>query len=180
MKIVSLRKFPFVFVADKAFALKLFMLRSFPRSNDLNLHKLIFNYRLSRARQGIENTFGILTSRFRIFRSIISKTGNIKNITKTAGILHNFLMRQSTTNISCPPDYVDQETLQGLSPGSWCYEATKTQGLIDWRAQSSNNSARPAKEVRNDSKDYFSSEYGKLSCRKENVRSATSLFDEVD
>ena len=180
MKIVSLRKFPFVFVADKAFALKLFMLRSFPRSNDLNLHKLIFNYRLSRARQGIENTFGILTSRFRIFRSIISKTGNIKNITKTAGILHNFLMRQSTTNISCPPGYVDQETLQGLSPGSWHNEATRIQGLIHLRAQGSNNSTRAAKEVRNDSKDYFNSEYGKLSWQREIVQSNTSVFDEVD
>ena len=92
MNIMSLRKFPFVFVADKGFALQPFMLRHFPRRNDLNFHKSIFDYRLSRARQVIENTFGILASRFRIFRrSIIGKTGNIKNITKAAVLYIIFL-----------------------------------------------------------------------------------------
>ena len=89
-------------------------------------------------------------------------------------------MRQSTTNISCPPGYVDQETLQGLSPGSWHNEATRIQGLIHLRAQGSHNSTRAAKEVRNDSKDYFNSEYGKLSWQREIVQSNTSVFDEVD
>ena len=78
MNIVSLRIFPFAFVADEAFASKPFMLLPFPRRNDLNFYKLIFNDRLSRLRQVIENTFRILASRFRIFRrSIIGKTGNI-------------------------------------------------------------------------------------------------------
>ena len=110
MNIVSLRKVSFVFVADEAFALKPFMLRPFSRRND-NLYKLtIFNYRLSRAKQVIENTFGVLASQFRIFRrSIIGKTGNIKNVTKAAVILHNFLMRKSARNVYCPPDYVDQK-----------------------------------------------------------------------
>ena len=66
--------------------------------NDLNL---IFNYRLSRARRVIENTFVILASRFR--RSIIGKAE------KAAVILHNFLVRKSTRNMYCPLDYVDQE-----------------------------------------------------------------------
>ena len=92
-----LRKFPLVFVAYEAFALKLFLLRLFPKRNDFNFHKRIFNYRLSRARQVVKNTFGILASRFRIFRrSIIGKTGDIKSATKTDVILHNFLMRKST------------------------------------------------------------------------------------
>ena len=161
MNIVSLRKVSFVFVADEAFALKPFMLRPFPRRND-NLYKLtIFNYRLSRAKQVIENTFGVLASQFRIFRrSIIGKTGNIKNMTKADVILHNFLMRKSTRNMHCPSDYVDQETSQGLSPGSWPNEATEIQELINLRAQGSNNSTRAQKEVQNDSKDYFNSEHG--------------------
>ena len=38
-------------------------------------------------------------------------------------------MRKSTRDMYCPSDYVDQETSQGLFPGSWCNEATEIQGL---------------------------------------------------
>ena len=113
-------------------------------------------------------------------RFIIAKTGNIKNITKAAVILHNFLMRKSTRNMYCPPDYVDHETSQGLSPGSWRNEATEIQGLIDLRRQGSNNSTRAAKEVRNDSEGYFNYEHGKLSWQREIVKNPTNLLDEVD
>ena len=158
------KKFLFDFVADEAFVLKPFMLRPFPRRNDLNLYELIFNYRLSRARRVIENTFRILTSRFRIFRrSFIGKTRNIKYITKAAVILHNFLMRRSTRNMYWPSDYVEQKMSQGLSPGSRRNEITGSQGLVDMRAQGSNNYSRAAKEIRNDFKDYFNSEHSKLS-----------------
>ena len=146
-----------------------------------DLHKLIFNYSLSRARQIIENTFRVLASRFRIFRrAIIDKTENIKNIIKVAVILHNFPMRKSTRNMYCQPDYVDKKTSQGLSPGSWRNKATEIQGLIHLRAQGSNNSTRPAKKVQIDSKDYFNWEQGKLIWQRETVQSTTSLFDEVD
>ena len=45
----------------------------------------------------------------------------------------------------CPPDYIDQETSHGLSPRSCRNEATEIQGLINLRAQGSNNSTRAAK-----------------------------------
>ena len=80
----------------------------------------------------------------------------------------------------CPPDYVDQEMSQGLSPGSWLNEATEIQGLVYLRAQGSNYSTRSAKEVRNDFKDFFISEHGKRSWQREIVQSTTCLFDEVD
>ena len=54
-------------------------------------------------------------------------------------------MRKSTRNMYCPPDYVDQETSHGLSPRSCRNEATEIQGLINLRAQGSNNSTRAAK-----------------------------------
>ena len=122
------KKFPYVFVADKAFALKPFMLRPYPRRNELNIHELIFNYRISRARRLIENTIGILASRFRIFRrSIIGKIENIKHITKAAVILHNFLMRRKERGTYFSPDYVNQETVQGILPGRCLIEANGVQ-----------------------------------------------------
>ena len=89
-------------------------------------------------------------------------------------------MRKSTRNMYFPPDYVDQETSRGLSPGSWRNEATEIQGLIDLRGQGSNNSTRAAKEVRNDSEGYFNYEHGKLSWQREIVKNPTNLLDEVD
>ena len=172
------KKFQFVFVADETFVLRPFMLGTFPGRNDLNLYKLIFNYRQSRARRVIENIFEILASRLRIFgRSVIDKTGNIIYITKAAVILHNFVMRKSARSMYCPPDYVDQETSQGVSPGGWHNKTTEIQVLVDLKAQGSSNSTRAAKEVQNDFKDYFNSEYGKLSWQSEIVQSTMKLIE---
>ena len=61
---------PYVIVGDEAFPLKTYLLKPYP-SRQLDLSKRIFNYRLSRARRVVENVFGILASRFRVFKSTI-------------------------------------------------------------------------------------------------------------
>ena len=53
-------------VGDEIFPLKAWLLRPYP--GNLTDSQKVFNYQLSRSRRTIENTFGILASRWRIFR----------------------------------------------------------------------------------------------------------------
>ena len=73
----STEVFPYVFLGDDAFSLKTYLMKLYPGQN-LNQEERIFNYRLSRGRQIIENTFGIAASRFRILRRpILAKVSTV-------------------------------------------------------------------------------------------------------
>lgn len=89
---------PYVIVADDAFPhlpsiLKPFALRT------LTKEQRIFNYRLSRARRIVENTFRILANRFRVFMTHIELSPeNVENIVMASCSLHNFLRSRSAAS----------------------------------------------------------------------------------
>lgn len=86
---------PFVLVGDEAFPLTHYMLRPYPRSGRLNRRKNVFNYRLSRARRVIENVFGILSARMRIFRKpLVASVSSATRIIKATTCLHNFIIEE--------------------------------------------------------------------------------------
>ena len=58
---------PYVLVGDEAFLLKRNMMRPYRGKNLRQAHS-VYSYQLSRARRVIENSFGILDSRSKIFR----------------------------------------------------------------------------------------------------------------
>ncbi|CAH1983790.1 unnamed protein product [Acanthoscelides obtectus] len=63
---------PYVFVADDDFALRTDMMKPY-RQADLNSReRKIYNYLVSRARRIVENAFGSLASRFRIYKTQIN------------------------------------------------------------------------------------------------------------
>ena len=61
---------PYYLVGDDIFPLKLWLMQPYP--GQLSEEKMVFSYRLYRARLTIENAFSILVSRWRIFRGPIS------------------------------------------------------------------------------------------------------------
>lgn len=87
---------PYVFVADEAFPLSENLMRPYPKKSVVgNMKNKIFNYRLSRARQTVECTFGILASRFRVFRKPFEiKVESVDNVVKAACVLHNYLRKE--------------------------------------------------------------------------------------
>jgi len=84
----------------------------------------VFNYRLSRARRVIENAFGILAARWRVFhRSITASTDNVESIVEAAVCLHNFIRKTGSVSVNdeyCPPNFVDREMPDGrIINGEW-------------------------------------------------------------
>lgn len=61
----DIQMFPYYFVADKAFPLKPYLMRLYPRRIHDN-KKTIFNYRLSRGQKTIEYAFGMMAKKFQV------------------------------------------------------------------------------------------------------------------
>ncbi|GFG36521.1 hypothetical protein Cfor_11855 [Coptotermes formosanus] len=83
--------FPYCFVADETFPLKVSLMRRYPRRMPTNKRR-IFNYRLSGARECVECAFGILTATFKISEGpICCKKETVILIVKAFVLLHNFI-----------------------------------------------------------------------------------------
>ena len=80
-------------------------------ATNLEIRKLVANYRISRARRMIENCFGILAARFRVFRRPIhAKVESVVSITKACVAMHNYLMaNKSFESRYCTQGFVDHE-----------------------------------------------------------------------
>lgn len=116
---------PCFFVGDEAFPLSPRMMRPYS-GRGLTPDCRIFNYRLSRARRTIENAFGILSSRWRIFRRPIALCPEfVDDIILATICLHNFLKTRDeevapARRLYCPPNFVDAEDRQEVvRPGMW-------------------------------------------------------------
>ena len=148
---------PFVFVADEAFPLKVNMMRPYP-GKGLDVSKVVYNYRLSRARRVIENTFGILAARWRIFRRpILATPQHVTTFTKAAVALHNFL-RTYESSTYCPPGFTDSEDGSGqIVQGNWRQDVPDGDGLRAIGQVAGNRSSSSAAAIRECYREYFSS-----------------------
>ena len=140
---------PNVFVADEAFPLAKNMMRPFP-GKKLSSTERIFNYRLSRARRVVENAFGILAARFRVYhRTIEQRPETVDKIIKASCVLHNMLQKDACANPNYEPSDLDSDENLGAA----------LQPLASTKGQ---RSSHEAFNIRNAYRDYFNSQCGQV------------------
>ena len=151
---------PYVVLGDEIFALKTWFLKPYPGKN-LSEQERVFNYRLSRARRTIENSFGILAARWRIFRKPIkAKLDLVGLIVKACVCLHNYLLLTDTAKYASNK-FVDSYSSNGeIIYGEWRKENAGALGQLP--AQGSNNFAADANQVRDRYRNYVNSEVGSV------------------
>lgn len=138
---------PYVFVGDEAFALSRNLLKPFNRKQ-LHYERMVFNYRLSRARRIVENAFGILSTRFRLFHSAINLKDikHVNIVILTCCYLHNFLRKQCQQSY-VTPDLNDTDN------------NIEVQGLVDLRNDANGrNISNDARFCRDKFVEYFINE----------------------
>lgn len=151
---------PNVIVADDAFALKPHIMKPYPLRN-LSGPQRIYNYRLSRARRVVENLFGIMSARFRVFLKPINLDEvKTKKIILATCALHNFLMTKKDMRYAGTHDF-DREGDNGLIiPGRWREEVNED--LRTLNGEQDRNPPGDAKIIQNNFKDYFVSSAGEV------------------
>lgn len=173
---------PFTFVADEAFPLGIHMMRPYARTyRTFGNAERIFNYRLSRARRTIENTFGIMSSRWRILRrDLCCIPETAEDIVKAIVCLHNFLMVSEDDlapleRTYCPASMLDRERVDGdVIEGDWRREMYRGP-ITDVGRLGSNNPTVRADAQRNILKDYFCSDIGQLDWQWEQALRAYNV-----
>lgn len=110
----------------------------------------------------IENTFGIMASRWRIYRKpIIASLPTVEAIVKATVCLHNFVMifESKTTDNNrryCSSSAVDREDGNGdVINGEWRNEVENKNNLIPLHRISSNMYGKEAKIMRERLTSYF-------------------------
>ena len=109
----------------------------------------IFNYRLSRARRVVENSFGIAASRFRVWRRPLEvQPAMAIAISQAVAVLHNFCMEKETTyNPPSSSDHIDHDGQ--LQLGSWRKDAVEMENTFyGLQAKSCNRTSDSARSLR--------------------------------
>ena len=129
------------------------MIKPFRQADLISQERKIYNYRVSRARRIVENAFGIMASRFRIFHTQINiGPEKIDSVVMASCVLHNFLTK-SVPNSYSPPDCFDQENTQDGTIVSKFHTSNSNMESLNQR--NPGNTPNDAKKVRQDFINYF-------------------------
>ncbi|XP_064462155.1 uncharacterized protein LOC135372477 [Ornithodoros turicata] len=134
-----------VFVGDEAFQLRTDFMRPFP------------------GRRCVENAFGILVARWRVFRTPLKlDPDDVDYVVKAACVLHNYLCSHiGTDSTYCPPGLVDTEDNTGnLCEGRWREIMAQNCSVFKLEYSPARNSSRAAVALRDTLAAYFMTEEG--------------------
>lgn len=108
---------PHVFVGDEGFALQTYLMRPYPKAGMINdVRKRKFNAQLSRACRVVENAFGILAMKWRVFlRAIETDVESAECIVKAACCLHNYILRKNNEEYPVLENEELNEPIRALS-----------------------------------------------------------------
>lgn len=108
---------PYVLVADEAFPLHENIMRPYP-GRGCPEDQQAYNYRLSRARRVVENGFGVLAVRWRVFFTKIGVSPQTtKDIVKATTVLHNMVQRQTTpAQVANLLEEYNEDEVEGFLP----------------------------------------------------------------
>ena len=151
------RDIPFHLVGDDAFALKTWLMKPYAHLSQLH-HERVFSYRLSRARRVVENAFGILQQRWRVFSTtLLVRPRVVRLISICACILHNLQLKKQPPL----PHHLDREDdNHNMIPGSWRDENDLMEDLAGDPGM--RNPSRDAKSVRKYLAAYYASPAGSV------------------
>ena len=156
---------PYFLVGDGIFPLKTYLMRLYLGST-LTEKKSVYNYQRSRACRVIENSFGILVSRWRIFNTPIhAKPKNVEKVVLAAMALHNYL-RQTDNASYCPQGYIVSDRAAGdIVRGHWRNEvsASTNDGMANVPALRGSRRSEVALHMRDSLIEYTNSDLGSLS-----------------
>ena len=175
------KNLPYVLLGDDIFPLKPWLLKPYP-GRHLDESRRVFNYRLSRVRCTIENAFGVLSARWRVFRRPIrAKVDLVDKIVKACICLHNYL-RITENARYIPAGFIDSENSSGdVTPGTWRnLTESDMAGLVKCGKISGNRYTYDAAATRDNFKDYFNSFEGALPWQLKHVRDCGLIHPSID
>lgn len=149
---------PYFIVGDDAFSLRTYLMKPYSLKH-LKREERVFNYRLSRARRVVENTFGILANRFRVLLTTMEHhPENVRTIIKACVLLHNLMRVRYPTMQNRLVDV--QQADGGMRAGAWRQGLNLVDTVV---VQAPNRASREGKLQRNLIKHWCNSPAGAVA-----------------
>lgn len=151
---------PFVFLGDDAYPLRTDLMKPYS-FRQMDYQQRVFNYRLSRARRVVENGFGILANRWRVFlTTIMLNADKVQKVTLACVCLHNYLCEIRSDTYAAPALIDSEDGDHRYVEGTWRQDGLGA--MYPLQPGRPCNSSMAAKQIRDNLKSYFVTSAGRV------------------